>query len=85
MGGSLRRAVVAARVGRIWGVYRPIQTVTFSTGEGRPLWAAKAGLFVYWGLVPLALLGAWLTYKRRVTLIPLVAQIVLVTFTAATV
>lgn len=77
--------VVAARVGRIWGVYRPIQSVEFSTGEGRPLWAAKAGLFVYWGLVPLALLGAWLTFKRRVTLIPLVAQIVLVTFTAATV
>lgn len=78
-------SVVAARVGRIWGVYRPIQSVTFSTGEGRPLWAAKAGLFVYWGLLPLALFGAWLTFKRRVTLIPLVAQIVLVTFTAATV
>lgn len=78
-------SVVAARVGRIWGVYRPIQSVTFSTGEGRPLWAAKAGLFVYWGLLPFALLGAWLTFKRRVTLIPLLAQIVLVTFTAATV
>lgn len=78
-------AVVAARVGRIWGVYRPIQSVTFSTGEGRPLWAAKSGLFVYWALVPPAVLGAWLMFRRRVTLIPLVAQIVLVTFTAATV
>jgi 4-amino-4-deoxy-L-arabinose transferase-like glycosyltransferase len=77
--------VVAARVGRIWQVYKPFQNAQLSEGELRPKWATLAGLWTYWVLLPLAFLGGWLTFRRRVTLIPLLAQAVLVTFTAATV
>jgi 4-amino-4-deoxy-L-arabinose transferase-like glycosyltransferase len=77
--------VVAARVGRIWQVYKPFQNAQLSEGELRPKWATLAGLWSYWVLLPLAVLGGWLTFRRRITLIPLVAQAVLVTFTAATV
>jgi 4-amino-4-deoxy-L-arabinose transferase-like glycosyltransferase len=77
--------VVAARIGRIWQVYRPFQNAQFSEGELRPKWATLAGLWSYWVLLPLAVFGGWLTFRRRITLIPLVAQALLVTFTAATV
>jgi hypothetical protein len=77
--------VVAVRVGRIWQVYKPFQNAQLSEGELRPKWATLAGLWSYWVLLPLAVLGGWLTFRRRITLIPLVAQAVLVTFTAATV
>jgi 4-amino-4-deoxy-L-arabinose transferase-like glycosyltransferase len=77
--------VVAARVGRIWQVYRPFQNVWLSTGELRPRWAALAGLWTYWVMLPFAAFGGWLTWRRKVSVIPLVAQVVLVTFIAATV
>jgi 4-amino-4-deoxy-L-arabinose transferase-like glycosyltransferase len=76
--------VIGARVGRMWEVYRPWQNARFATIEGRPLWAAQAGLVGYWILVPLAIIGGIVTYRRGVTLVPLVAQIVLATVTAIT-
>lgn len=87
MRGHLDRlpTVAAIRVGRIWQVYRPFQNARLSTVELRPRWATLAGLWTYWLLLPLAGLGGWLTFRRRITLIPLLAQAVLVTFVAATV
>lgn len=77
--------VVAARVGRVWEVYSPFQNAAFTGFEGRTLADARAGLFSYWVLAPLALVGGWFVHRRGITLIPLLAQVLLVTFTVATV
>lgn len=77
--------VVAARVGRVWEVFRPWQNAVFTGFEGRTRPDARAGLLSYWALAPLAVVGAWLVRRRGVTLVPLVAQVVLVTVTVATV
>ena len=38
--------VVLARVGRTWSLYRPLDMVTFNTGEGREQWVTRLGLVV---------------------------------------
>ncbi len=76
--------VVAARVGRVWEVYRPFQNARLSTVDGRPLRVARFGLFAFWLIVPLAAIGGVLAFRRRLTLIPLLSQVVLVTFVSAT-
>src|SRR4029079_17157958 len=75
--------VVAARLGRVWEVFRPWQNASYTQFEGRPLWGARAGLFSYYALALLAIPGFWLVHKRRLTLIPLSAQLVLVCAIAA--
>jgi len=35
--------VIAARMGRMWGMYRPVQTAKIEVNEGRPEWASLAG------------------------------------------
>jgi 4-amino-4-deoxy-L-arabinose transferase-like glycosyltransferase len=87
IGNNLDRVpvVVAARIGRAWQVYKPFQNTQLSTGEGRPHWAANAGLWTYWLLLPFAVFGGLATYRRRTTLIPILAQAALVTVTAGAV
>ena len=47
--------VVAARVGRMWGVFRPIQNVNFDIlFERRGLWPSRAGRAMYAVLLPLS-------------------------------
>jgi 4-amino-4-deoxy-L-arabinose transferase-like glycosyltransferase len=75
--------VVTARVGRIWGVYRPFQMADFSVGEGRPKWASLAGWAMFWPLLGLAAAGVVILRRRRVSLLPLLAPLVLVTLVAA--
>jgi hypothetical protein len=75
--------VVAARIGRVWDVYRPYQNARLSTYEGRPIDLTKYSLYAYWIVGGLGIVGGVITYRRRVTLIPLVAQVLLVTFVAA--
>jgi 4-amino-4-deoxy-L-arabinose transferase-like glycosyltransferase len=77
--------VVAARVGRIWQLYRTDQGVEFDRfferrGEG----PSRVALGFFYALVPVAVAGAVALRRHRTTLIPLVAPFVLVTFTAAT-
>jgi 4-amino-4-deoxy-L-arabinose transferase-like glycosyltransferase len=75
--------VVSARVGRAWSVYRPFQAADDSTREGRPYWASVAGLGMLWVLVPIAIAGAVVLRRRRVSLIPVLAPIAVVTLNAA--
>jgi hypothetical protein len=69
---------VAARLGRVWEVFRPWQNASYTQFEGRPLWGSRAGLFSYYVLALLAIPGFWLVRRRGLTLIPLLSQIVLV-------
>jgi hypothetical protein len=85
IGGHLDRlpAVVAARVGREWSVYRVFSMAHVSTTEGRPYWASIAGWACYLVLVGLAVPGALLLRRRRVPLIPILGPVVVVTLSAA--
>jgi 4-amino-4-deoxy-L-arabinose transferase-like glycosyltransferase len=71
IGQHLGRApvVVAARVGRIWDVYRPIQNTTLDTIEGRDVRISRAGLAAYAALMPLALVGAVILRRRGVSVV----------------
>lgn len=76
--------VVAARVGRLWGLFKPGQTTALDwwiEGRGRaPSWI---GLFAYYALWPFAIYGLVLLRRRRIPILPLVAIAVIATFAAA--
>ncbi|MDQ6855156.1 MAG: hypothetical protein M3046_15970 [Actinomycetota bacterium] len=75
--------VVSARVGRIWGVYRPFQMADFSVAEGKPESASLVGWAILWPLLSLAAAGVVILRRRLVPLLPLLAPLVLVTLVAA--
>lgn len=75
--------VVAARVGRQWELFRPFQNVEFAAIEGRNTTAAGWGLAMYYGLAAAAIAGAVLLSRRGHRLLPLGAQVLGVTLTAA--
>jgi 4-amino-4-deoxy-L-arabinose transferase-like glycosyltransferase len=75
--------VVTARVARLWGVFRPIDTAHDNEFEGRPFWASIAGLVMYIPLAALAVFGVVVLARRNVPLIPLLAPMVIATLTAA--
>ena len=77
----LRRmpAVVAARIGRTWSLYRPLDMVAFNKGEGREAWVTRLGLVVYYPTLIAAIAGAVVMWRRRarralwVLLVPAIA------------
>ena len=76
--------VVAARVGRLWGLFKPGQTTALDwwiEGRGRaPSWI---GLFAYYALWPFAVFGLIVLRRRRIPILPLVALALIATFAAA--
>lgn len=76
--------VVAARVGRLYEVFRPAQNIEFNTFfERRGLWPSRVGLAMYYAVLPLAAVGAVTLWRRRVTVVPLVALIATATLAAS--
>lgn len=73
--------VVAARLGRAWGVYRPTDQVFLNRGEGRPEAASRAAMLAWWALAPIAVAGAVVLHRRRGPWWVLVAPAVTVTVT----
>lgn len=81
-----RRAAVvsAARVGRIWGIYRPGQSIDLDTiVEGRGRTVSTVGLILYYELLALGIAGLVVLRRRGVPILPFVSLALLVTFTAA--
>jgi len=76
-------AVVLARVGRLWDVFRPADNVAIGELERRPRVWSWIAFAVYWVLVPLAAAGALILRRRRTPVGPFLALVVLVTCTAA--
>ena len=83
--------VLLARLGRAFDVYHPGspfgslksgQTLVFELFEGRDAngstWAARTALGQYFVLAPLAIVGAFVLRRRKVTLVPLLAPVVVV-------
>jgi hypothetical protein len=75
--------VVAARVGRLWDLYRPIQMAQVDVNEGRPYWASLAGLAVYYLLLPLGVAGVVVAVRRRATVWPLLVPAGVLTVVSA--
>ncbi len=76
--------VAAARVGRLWDVFKPGQTTMLDWWiEGRGRAASWIGLFAYYLLWPFAIYGLVVMRRRKVPIIPLVAIAVIATFAAA--
>jgi len=75
--------VMAARVGRLWNLYQPAQQVQLDYFEGRPQWASRIALVVFYPIVGLAIYGAVLVRRRRIPLSPLLGPIITVTVSAA--
>jgi len=74
--------VVAARIGRMWGLFRPAQQIRLEYFEGRPRWAGWLALITLYVTLPLVVYGGFVTRRRRIPLAPLLAPIVLATLTA---
>jgi 4-amino-4-deoxy-L-arabinose transferase-like glycosyltransferase len=74
--------VAAVRLGRVWNVYRPLQGVNLEVGTGRPAWVSRLGLWYFYVLVPVAVLGALVLRRRHLLVFPFVALILLSSLTA---
>ncbi len=58
-------AVVLARVGRTWSLFRPLDMVKLNAGEDREPWVTRLGLVVYYPTLLLAIAGAIVLWRRR--------------------
>lgn len=76
--------VMAARVGRMWDLYGVRENLDMDIGvESRGRWPSQAGLVVYYGLLPLAVVGAVAMRRRGHPIWPMLSIAVMVTITAA--
>jgi 4-amino-4-deoxy-L-arabinose transferase-like glycosyltransferase len=81
---SRAAVVAAARVGRVWGVFRPEQDVNFDIFfERRGHWPSWTGVWMYYGLLPLAVYALVVMRRRRIPIWPPVAIFAMVTITVA--
>jgi hypothetical protein len=70
--------VAAARFLRTFGLFRPAQQTQLEALEGRPLGWERAGTYMYWVMVPLAIAGFVLLVRRRAPVWPLAAAVLTV-------
>jgi hypothetical protein len=76
-------AVAAVRLGRVWDLYRPLQGAELESATGRPVWVSRLGLWYFYVMVPVAVVGAVVLRRRRLLLFPFVAMVLLTSVTAA--
>jgi hypothetical protein len=81
--GSRLPAVLLAREGRTWSLFRPFQQVHLDARWSIPTWTLRAGLFMYWVLLPASVVGAVLLRRRGGSLLPFLAPIAIVVLTVA--
>ncbi len=75
---------MAARVGRVFDVYRPFQNVEFNqTSERRGDVTSWAILIGYWLLAPFAIVGLVVLRKRRTPIFPFIAIVAATVITVA--
>lgn len=76
--------VVAARLGRMWGVYRTGQNIDVDVLiEVRPRTPTIIGTWMYFALWPVALLGLYALRKRKIPISPFVTIFVMTSVVAA--
>ncbi len=78
-------AVVAVRVARVWDVIWPRQSIQLNgVVEGRTVTASRIAIVQYWLLLPFAIAGVVLLWRRKAPVMPILAPAILVTIAAAT-
>ena len=76
--------VVAARLGRITGLFRPAQQMHLDIYlENTTDWVAQAGTLSFYAVAALAIVGGVIARRRRVALSPLLAPIVVALLASA--
>jgi len=75
--------VLAARVGRVWGLFRPTQQVAFESYFGAERPATWAAFGMSWVLLALAPLGALRLRRVGAPIFPLLAPIIAMTLAVA--
>ncbi len=76
--------VMAARVGRLWELFRPAQNVRFNWQlEARGERTSQLALVAYYALVPFAVGGVVVLRRRGQPISPLVGMAIMITVTAA--
>jgi 4-amino-4-deoxy-L-arabinose transferase-like glycosyltransferase len=75
-------SLAVARLGRVWGFYRPYQQLQLDGIEKRPLRISEVGLAMFYSLAIASLGGVSELWRRRVPLSPLLAPIVVVSVAA---
>jgi 4-amino-4-deoxy-L-arabinose transferase-like glycosyltransferase len=67
--------VIAAREGRVFGVFRPGQQMRFDTFRGTPKGYIRVSFFVTWALELAAIAGIIVMRRRRIAVYPILAFI----------
>jgi 4-amino-4-deoxy-L-arabinose transferase-like glycosyltransferase len=67
--------VVAAREGRVWGVFRPFQQITLDRIEAKEYSFSEVGLWMYWGLAIGTVAGIVLLRRLRIPVTPIVGTL----------
>ncbi|GAC1533070.1 MAG: hypothetical protein NVS3B12_12010 [Acidimicrobiales bacterium] len=75
--------VVAARVLRTWGLFRPVQQIRLDTFETREIRFSEIGLSMYAGLAVASLAAVAGLRRRRLPVSPILATVGTVTFATA--
>jgi 4-amino-4-deoxy-L-arabinose transferase-like glycosyltransferase len=71
--------VVAARIGRVTGVFRPIQQANLESFiEGREIWLTNLAVVTWYPLALLSIAGVVILRRRRRPVFPLIAMIITV-------
>lgn len=71
--------VVLARIGRDWGLFRPGDMPFINESEGRPRWVTRLGMWFYYPLAALAIVGAAILRRRKVRIWLLAVPPIIVT------
>ncbi|WP_426571047.1 ArnT family glycosyltransferase [Aquihabitans sp. McL0605] len=77
-------AVMAARMGRISGIWSPAQQVRIDVIEHRPKRVAQSGVALWWLVLALALVGVGALRKAKIPSWPAVAPVVVMLIGVAT-
>lgn len=73
--------VVLARLGRVWGLYRPIQQAEFDRfSDNKEYWLSRLGLAQFYLLAGLGIVGAISLRRRRLLLFAMIAPFLVVSF-----
>lgn len=76
--------VFAARAGRVWELYRPLQGVDLdATFERRGLWPSRGALAMYYVLVVVAIYGLVVMRRRKLPISPIIGLVIALTVTSA--
>ena len=75
---------IPKRIGRLWGVYAPIEQLRADKlVEGRAFALSMLGLLQYWALAPIAIFGVRILWRSGRPLLPLLAWPLVATVVAA--